>query len=187
MIIKATPHSCSHYKIFGGQLLPPNFQICPKTDRFFWFCAKRSAEMSPYLSPSEEFSEIPTYKLSSAPGLEVWPAKLHLILISAMPHSFDWKHCQNGQKWHFFVFLVGALWILKWGVVSFEIVAQTQNYKRTWTFFWEIAQWAKYCGPLYRRLESDLLKVWILGSPPFIIRRPKKLRCFFGCKIQSRS
>ena len=87
-------------------------------------------------------------------------------------------------------FLIAAPRVLEWGVISpAGIVAQTQNYKRMWAFmkFPPTSRSSKYCGPFYRRLASDPLKVGILlDLSPKNTPLPKKLRCFYGCKIQCR-
>ena len=82
--------------------------------------------------------------------------------------SNDQKRRQNSQKRHFFDFLVKAPPIMTWGVTKRNgIVAQAQNYNSRYSFL-KVHLRAEYCGPIYRRSESDPLKVsiWDLITSP---------------------
>ena len=89
------------------------------------------------------------------------------------------KTAENGI---FIWFLVGAPQVLEWGVISLAgFVAQTQNYKHTWSF-WKCLRLTEYCSLLSRRSESDPLKFGISSPPPQ--KTPKKVfKCFLGCNI----
>ena len=55
------------------------------------------------------------------------------------------------------------------------------------SFSWNVLGWAEYCGPLYKRLESNPPKVWILGGlSPQNKTLSKTLRCFPECGIKCR-
>ena len=81
-----------------------------------------------------------------------WLAKLPLILISAMPHIFDWKVCQNGWKRPFCVCWYGAPQVLQWEVVSCAgVVVKTQDYNSTiHGYFSKVLLRDEYRGSLYR-------------------------------------
>ena len=75
-------------KIFGGLILPTDFQICPpKINVSFFLKARRNVWIS---QPIGRYFKEPYARFSSAPELEdqLISLRLVLILISAAPQSF---------------------------------------------------------------------------------------------------
>ena len=80
----------------------------PRIDIFLRIFSQK-IRTSPYLGPSDVFSETFTYDCSFALNKEVSEEKSHLLSKMAAIEQFFWKTAQVGQKRHFFAFFVGGL------------------------------------------------------------------------------
>ena len=135
-------------KTFGGQNDAPSFiNPSPKNGPFVFILFQKSCRNVPISRPGGSFSKKATYNCSSALNDEVPGEKWHLISKMVVLQQICHKTARVGQKRHFFGFLVGALPLLRWGVVSSRgNDCSTQNYKRKWAFLKKMSERPRYGG-----------------------------------------
>ena len=89
----------------GGNFVSYVLQIrLLKTDRFYWFYPKRSAETPLDLGLTDVFFKKSQYDCTSVLNDEIPEEKVHLMSKMSVLQQFSQKLAQVGQKWHFFVF-----------------------------------------------------------------------------------
>ena len=86
------------------QFFAPYFQNPPLKRTNFSYCASKGQQKCPYISTNAMFSKNKRDVFSNASGLEDKPAKVQLILKTAVLQPFGWKQYQNGKKRHFLLF-----------------------------------------------------------------------------------